>query len=158
MEVRFQQSPKETKGMTTEALRANFLAEKLMQDDQLRLLYSHYDRVIIGGAKPVMQTLSLNTHPELRADYFLDRRELGIINVGGSGIVEVEQEQFALDKLDCLYIGRGIKSVLFKSIDAANPAIFYLLSAPAHHSYPTQKLTREEAMPATVGAAATSNN
>ena len=88
MEVRFQNSPKETAGMSTQDLRDNFLLENLMVDDEVRLVYSHYDRVIVGGVKPITKTVLLEADAELRADYFLERRELGIINVGGDGIVE----------------------------------------------------------------------
>jgi len=157
MEVRFQNSPKETAAMNTQELRENFLIEKLMVADEIKLVYSHYDRVIVGGAMPIKQTLTLETHPELRADYFLERRELGVINVGGAGTVQGDKETFTLNKFDCVYFGKGVKSVTFKSGDENNPAIFYLLSSPAHQSYPTQKLSKEQAMPATVGDNATAN-
>lgn len=157
MEVRFQNSPKETAGMQTDALRENFLIQQLMVADQIKLVYSHYDRVIVGGARPVQSVLTLETHPELRADFFLERRELGVINVGGEGSVEVDGETFALRKLDCVYAGKGVKTVRFKSNDAANPAAFYLLSAPAHQSYPTRKLTKEEAQPSSLGELSTAN-
>jgi 4-deoxy-L-threo-5-hexosulose-uronate ketol-isomerase len=157
MEVRFQNSAKETAQMNTSELRSNFLIENLMADDKLSLVYSHYDRVIVGGAKPVSKTLSLETQDELKADYFLQRRELGIINVGGDGVIEANGESFSLRKLDAAYIGKGVKEVGFKSSDKNNPALFYLLSAPAHQSYPNKKLTKEEAMPVTVGDGSTAN-
>lgn len=157
MEVRFQNSPKETAGMNTEELRRNFLIEELMVDDAIKLVYSHYDRVIIGGVKPVAETLSLQTHPELRAEYFLVRRELGIINIGGDALVEAGDELFQIKRLDALYIGKGVKNVNFRSVDKARPALLYLLSAPAHMSYPTRKLTKEEASPTSMGETATAN-
>ncbi|RYG38709.1 MAG: 5-dehydro-4-deoxy-D-glucuronate isomerase [Chitinophagaceae bacterium] len=157
MEVRFQNSPKETAGMNTAELRENFLIERLMVDGQIKLVYSHYDRVIVGGAKPVDSVLTLETHAELRSDYFLERRELGIINVGGAGSVSADGESFDLSKLDCLYVGKGAKQVSFKSNDAANPAVFYLLSSPAHQTYPTRKLTKEEAQPSALGDQSTAN-
>ncbi|RYF82406.1 MAG: 5-dehydro-4-deoxy-D-glucuronate isomerase [Chitinophagaceae bacterium] len=157
MEVRFQNSPKETAQMNTDELRQTFLIEQLMVDDQIKLVYSHYDRVIVGGAKPTSSTLTLETHPELRADYFLERRELGIINVGGEGIVEVDGESFMLNKLDCVYAGKGVKTVRFKSSDGNKPAVFYLLSSPAHQSYPARKLTKEEAQPSSLGDQSTAN-
>lgn len=157
MEVRFQNSPKETAGMNTEELRRNFLIEELMVDDAIKLVYSHYDRVIIGGVKPVAETLSLQTHPELRAEYFLVRRELGIINIGGDALVEAGDESFQIKRLDALYIGKGVKNVNFRSVDKAHPALLYLLSAPAHMSYPTRKLTKEEASPTSMGETATAN-
>jgi 4-deoxy-L-threo-5-hexosulose-uronate ketol-isomerase len=143
--------------MDTEELRKNFLIEDLMVNDEIKLVYSHYDRVIIGGAKPVSKTLTLETHPELRADYFLERRELGIINIGGNGIVEADGQAYNLSKLDCVYVGKGVKQVTFKSEGSGSPAIFYLLSAPAHASYPSTKLTKEEATPSTIGDPSTSN-
>ncbi len=157
METRFQNSPQETKSMNTEELRKNFLIEDLMIYDEIKLVYSHYDRVIIGGAKPIDKVLTLETHPELRSDYFLERRELGIINVGGNGVVEADGETYNLSKLDCVYLGKGIKQVNFKSEETSNPAIFYLLSAPAHMTYPTKKLPKEEATPTTIGDSSTSN-
>ena len=157
MEVRFQNSTRETAGMNTQELRTNFLIENLMINDEIRLVYSHYDRVIVGGVKPISKTLSLETHPELRADYFLERRELGIINVGGDGAVETNENIYQLGKLDAVYIGKGVREVRFKSNNESNPAVFYLLSAPAHQNYPSKKLTKEAAMPVTIGDAATAN-
>lgn len=157
MQVRFQNSPKETAAMRTEELRENFLVEGLMKDDAITLIYSHHDRMIIGGAKPVGANLVLETHTELKADYFLERRELGVINVGGKGKVVVDNEIFSLDKLDCVYVGKGAKDVRFSSDDASNPALFYLLSAPAHQTYPTRKFTKEQAAPTTIGEQATAN-
>lgn len=157
MEIRFQNSPKETGRMNTQELRANFLAENMIVDDAIKLVYSHYDRVIIGGAKPVNQTLKLENHPELRAGYFLERREIGIINVGGAGQVEADGQVFDLEKLTCLYLGKGTKDVSFSSINPNQPAVFYLLSAPAHAKYPAQKMTKDEASPGKMGAVETAN-
>lgn len=157
MEIRFQNSPKETSRMNTEELRANFLAQNIIQDDLVKTVYSHYDRVIIGGAKPVNQTLKLENHPELRAEYFLERRELGIINVGGAGKVEADGAAFDLEKLSCLYLGKGTKEVSFSSINPNQPAVFYLLSSPAHQTYPAQKMTKDEASPGTLGSVETAN-
>lgn len=157
MEIRFQNSPQETKMMNTEELRKNFLIESMMTDDEIKLVYSHYDRVIVGGAKPVNDVLNLEADAELRADYFLERRELGIINVGGNGIVEADGELYTLSKLDCLYLGKGVRLVSFGSEIVSDPALFYLLSAPAHQTHPVRKLTKEEASPSTIGDAATAN-
>jgi 4-deoxy-L-threo-5-hexosulose-uronate ketol-isomerase len=157
MEVRFESSPRETRGMDTEELRKNFVIENLMVNDEIKLVYSHYDRVIIGGAKPVNKRLTLEADHELRADYFLERRELGIINIGGNGVVEADGEVINLSPLDCLYVGKGVRLVTFKSDDVHSPAIFYLLSAPAHMTYPTRKLEKEDATPSTIGDPATSN-
>ena len=157
MQIRFQNSPKEVKGMTTEELRENFLCEELMQDDVVNLIYSHHDRIITGGAKPVQQSISLIADDELKANYFLERRELGIINVGGAGIVEADGINYDLEKLSCLYLGKGTKNVSFKTVNKNDPAIFFLLSAPAHHSYPNKKMKKEEASPVELGAVETSN-
>jgi 4-deoxy-L-threo-5-hexosulose-uronate ketol-isomerase len=157
MEIRFQTSPAETKQMDTAQLRQNFLVQQLMKDDAVTLVYSHYDRVIIGGVKPLGKMLALPNHPELRADYFLERRELGVINVGGPGKVTADGKDFVLPKLSCLYVGKGTKEVLFSSVAKDNPAIFYILSSPAHHAYPAALMEKEKAAPAELGAAETSN-
>lgn len=157
MEIRFQNSPKETKGMTTEELRSNFLCENLMSDDDITYIYSHYDRMIIGGVKPLKQVVALKNHPELRSEFFLERREIGIINVGGSGEVTVDGTAYPINKLECLYAGKGTKEVSFKSVNESDPATFFLLSVPAHHQYPTTKYTKEQAAPVDLGSPATSN-
>lgn len=157
MEIRFQNSPKETAGMHTDELRQNFVCETLMQDDKINLVYSHYDRMIIGGAKPVASSLTLENHEELKADYFLQRREMGVINIGGAGKVTVAGQAYDLEKLDCLYLGKETKEVVFQSDESGNPALFYLLSVPAHHVYPTVKMSKSEAAPVNLGAVETSN-
>jgi len=157
MEIRFAHSPKEVRGMTTEELRGAFLTEPLMEADGVRLLYTHYDRVILGGVQPVERRLSLGTYPELKADFFLQRREIGIINVGGKGKVYAGDAEYELDKLDCLYIGRGVKRVEFSSFQPKHPAAFYLLSAPAHADFPVQQMKGQEALPTDVGSSETSN-
>ncbi|MDB5231819.1 MAG: 5-dehydro-4-deoxy-D-glucuronate isomerase [Chitinophagaceae bacterium] len=157
MEVRFQNSPHETRQMTTEQLRSNFLVQELMVDDKVNLVYSHYDRVIIGGAKPVQEALVLVADDELKANYFLERREIGIINVGGNGKVTADGTDYALSKLECLYAGKGVKEIIFTSDDPAAPAAFFLLSAPAHQTYPTTKYTKEQAAPVNLGEQLTSN-
>jgi 4-deoxy-L-threo-5-hexosulose-uronate ketol-isomerase len=157
MEIRFQSSPKEVKGMSTEELRSNFLVQQLMKDDTLNLVYSHYDRVIVGGVKPLTLKIALQNEAELRADYFLQRRELGIINVGGAGSVEADGVHYDLDKLDALYLGKGTQAVYFTSKSKDDPASFFLLSAPAHHGYPNRKMSKEEASTVALGETATAN-
>ncbi len=157
MEIRFQNSPGETKKMTTGELRENFLMGGLMKDDEVNLIYSHYDRMIVGGARPVSKTIELPNDEELRADYFLQRRESGIINVGGKGSITAGDTRYDLSKLDALYISRGTQKVLFKSIDKNNPAIFYLLSAPAHRDCETRLMKKEETSPVELGASETAN-
>ncbi|MGI4752087.1 MAG: 5-dehydro-4-deoxy-D-glucuronate isomerase [Janthinobacterium lividum] len=157
MEIRFQNSPKETSQMNTQELRTNFLVQNILVDDEVKLVYSHYDRMIIGGAKPATKPVRLENHPELRAEYFLERREIGIINVGGAGQVEADGVTFDLEKLTCVYLGKATKDVTFKSSSPANPAVFYLLSAPAHYAYPSARMTKDEASPGTMGAVETAN-
>jgi 4-deoxy-L-threo-5-hexosulose-uronate ketol-isomerase len=157
MEIRFQSSPKEVKGMTTAELRENFLVQNVMKLDALSLVYSHYDRAIVGGVKPVTKKIPLHNEPELRAEYFLERRELCIINVGITGIVEADGVTYELNKLDALYLGKGTKDVQFSSKDGSAPADFFLLSTPAHHAYPNRKMTKEEASPVNLGETATAN-
>ena len=123
--------------MNTDELRETFLLEDLFQPGKIECAYVDLDRTVIGAAVPTSSPLKLETEPELRANYFLERRELGVLNVGGAGIITVDGKTFDLDKLDCLYAGRGSKEVSFASKDAANPAYFYLLSYPAHAEYPT---------------------
>jgi len=157
MEIRFQHSPKETSQMDTQQLRTNFLVEGLMQPGVMKLVYSHYDRMIIGGAVPGSTALNLPNETELKANYFLERRELGIINVGGKGTVTADGTGYELDKLECVYLGKGTKNVSFSSANEKEPAYFYLLSVPAHHSYPNTKMTRQQAAPVQLGEAVTSN-
>lgn len=157
MEIRYEHSPQETKGMTTEQLRESFLVEDLMKTDKLTLVYSFYDRLIVGGVKPVAKTVLLKNEEELKAEFFLQRREMGIINVGGKGTIAVDGKKFTLDKLDCLYIGRGSRKVSFSSNGKKDPAVFYILSAPAHQDYPTTRYTKEQAAPVTLGDITTSN-
>jgi 4-deoxy-L-threo-5-hexosulose-uronate ketol-isomerase len=121
------------------------------------LLYTHYDRVIIGGVMPVQKTITLPTQDALKADYFLQRREIGIINIGGDGEVIVNGKAYPLGRLDCLYVGKGNEKVQFKSIKRKEPAKFYLLSAPAHKEYRVQLMKKEKASPVELGAAATAN-
>ncbi len=157
MEIRFQNSPKETMGMNTTQLRENFLLQNLMQEDKLQLVYSHYDRMIIGGVKPVNKTIQLSNHPELKAGYFLERREIGIINVGGDAVVIADGKEFAINKLDCVYLGKGTKEVKFKSKSRKEPALLYMLSAPAHHKYANRLMKKEKASPVNMGDISTSN-
>jgi 4-deoxy-L-threo-5-hexosulose-uronate ketol-isomerase len=143
--------------MDTGELRSAFLVRDLMQTGKLTLVYTHYDRMIVGGAVPVAEALMLPEEEELKSAFFLERREMGIINVGGKGTVRAAGIAYDLDKLECLYLGRGVKDVSFTSADKSDPARFYLLSAPAHQQYPSTKMTREDAAPLQLGEAATSN-
>ena len=123
--------------MTSAELRETFLLEALFTPGQIDLAYVDVDRTVIGSAVPTAAPLALETQPELRAEFFLERRELGVFNVGGPGTVTVDGTAFDVARMDCLYVGRGARAVTFASADAANPANFYLLSYLAHTSYPT---------------------
>jgi 4-deoxy-L-threo-5-hexosulose-uronate ketol-isomerase len=144
--------------MNTRQLREHFLAQDLMQAGSVNLLYTHYDRAIIGGAVPTGEApLSLPNPGELKADFFLQRREIGIINVGGNGKVTADGNVFALEKFECAYLGMGTQAVSFTSDDAGHPAAFFLMSVPAHHTYPNRMMTKAEAAPVALGDIATSN-
>jgi len=126
--------------MTTAELRETFLLEGMFREGALDLVYVDLDRTVIGSVVPMAAPIHLETQPELRAEYFCERRELGVLNVGGAGSVIVDGVTFAMGKLDCLYIGRGSKAVSFASDDAETPAAFYLLSYPAHAEFPTKMI------------------
>lgn len=158
MQVRYAVGPNETRQFNTTELRDNFLIDTLFSPDSLQLCYSHYDRVIVGGAMPVSGPVELPTYPELRSDFFLERRELGVINVGGAGSVTVDGQSYELNKLDGLYVGRSSRSVSFASQSGDNPARFYLLSSPAHKDYPTQKAAQSEVFSAPMGSAEAAND
>jgi 4-deoxy-L-threo-5-hexosulose-uronate ketol-isomerase len=127
--------------MTTAELRETFLLDGAFVPGAITLAYVDLDRAVLGGVVPTTSALTLETYPELRSEYFLERRELGVLNVGGPGTVTVDGTAFPLGKLDCLYAGRGCKQVTFESDDPAIPAAFYLLSYPAHAVHPTKMVT-----------------
>jgi 4-deoxy-L-threo-5-hexosulose-uronate ketol-isomerase len=157
-ESRFAVSPKEAKQMDTETLRENFLIETIFSAEQVKLTLSHYDRYIIGGAMPINQKIALPNPTDLKAGYFLERREIGIINVGGKGIITADGERFEIDFKEALYLGKDIKEVFFESVDANSPAKFYLNSAPAHHKYPSKKITKSDAEIVELGSMETANH
>jgi 4-deoxy-L-threo-5-hexosulose-uronate ketol-isomerase len=158
LERRMAVSPNEVKQMDTSLLRSNFLIENLFESDAINLTLSYYDRFIAGGVMPVKSAVELSNPDYLKANYFLERRELGIINVGGAGKVLVDGVSFDLAFKEALYIGRGSKDVSFSSTNPDNPAKFYINSAPAHHSYPPKKVTKEEAEVVVLGAVETANH
>lgn len=133
--------PEDFKNYDTSRLRSHFMMPTVMEQDKINLTYSMYDRLIFGGVVPVEKTMALETIDPLKADYFLERRELGVINIGGPGIVTVDGKAYELNFKDALYVGRGNKEVTFASRDAANPAKFYINSTPAHKAYKTQLVT-----------------
>ena len=158
MKNRYASSPNEVKKMDTASLREHFLIENLFEDNQVNFTLSHFDRYIVGGVKPVGQKVALPNPENLKAAYFLERREIGIINVGGKGIITADGVSFELDYKEALYLGKGTSEVLFESSDKNNPAKFYLNSAPAHHGYPSKKITRAQAEIVELGSMETANH
>ena len=156
-ETRYASSPQAVKQYDTAQLRSEFLIDNLMELGKINLTYSHYDRYIAGSAVPV-QPLTLEAIDPLKSSFFLERRELGIINVGGNGTVTADGVVYELGFKDALYIGSGIKEVVFKSDDPNNPAKFYLNSAPAHNNYPNKKVGLAEANKLQLGAIETANH
>ena len=156
-ESRYASSPKAVKQYDTEQLRNEFLIDDLMEPGKINLTYSHYDRYIAGSAVP-LEPLILETIDPLKADYFLERREIGIINVGGDGMVSVDGVNYQMSLKDALYIGSGNKEVIFKSNDASNPAKYYLNAAPAHKSYPTKLVSKADANKIELGSLETAND
>lgn len=139
------------KQLDTEGLREQFLIEGMFEQGQINLTYSHIDRIIVGGAVPTTEALTLEGGKELGVDFFLERRELGAINIGEPGLVTVDGETFEIGHREAIYVGKGSKEVLFTSVSEEKPARFYVNSAPAHMTYPTRKITREDASPETLG-------
>jgi len=143
--------------MTTEELRSTFLLDDTFRPGAVTLAYVDLDRAIAGGAVPTSATLQLETSPELRAEFFCERRELGVLNVGGSGSVSVDGKNFDLEKLDCLYVGRGSRDISFTSKNANDPAAFYLLSYLAHADFPTAAVKFSDLKPVELGSVDTCN-
>lgn len=154
---RYATHPDDVKHYDTDTLRRHFLVDNLMQPDVLVLNYTHYERLIVGSAVPVKGAVVLETVDALKAEYFLERRELGVINTGGTGVVEVDGVPYTLNFREALYVGKGARDVRFVSNDAANPAKFYLNSTPAHHPYPTRHITMADCNVLNMGALETSN-
>lgn len=158
MEVRFASSPREMKTMDTQALRREYLIGDLFKPDEIKLVYSHIDRIIVGSAVPQKAPLALSAGDELRASYFLERRELGVINIGGPGKIRVDGEEYALRNRDAMYIGRESHDVVFLSDDPKNPSLYYLNSAPAHKSCPTMLIKPENCANVELGSLEESNH
>jgi 4-deoxy-L-threo-5-hexosulose-uronate ketol-isomerase len=149
--------PEDFKDYRTNTIRERFLINDLVKAGELNCVYTHYDRMIVGAVNPADTQLILPSYPNLRAEYFLERRELGIINVAGDGEVIVDGKSYEVNKLDCLYIGKGTKQVAFKSKNSNIPAVFYLLSAPAHKTYPVALMTHAQAAKVNAGHQSTAN-
>ncbi|MDL2318378.1 5-dehydro-4-deoxy-D-glucuronate isomerase [Eubacteriales bacterium OttesenSCG-928-A19] len=153
LDVRYASHPNDAKHYTTQQLRDEHLIETLFEADEALLTYSHYDRIIAGGVMPVSDKVALTGGKELASEYFLERRELGAINVGGAGRVHVDGEVYEMGPRDGLYVGMGAKEIFFESVDAKNPAKFYINSATAHKTYPNRKISISEANPRPLGTA-----
>lgn len=152
MKVIHTPSPYETSQLDTASLRESFLLDELFTKGDLTLVYTELDRAIVGSAVPTTEALTLDAGDELRADYFCERRELGVLNFGASGTVTVDGTEHQLEKCDCLYIGRGSKEISFVSADGSTPAEFYLISYPAHAQHPTTKATPADATRVELGS------
>ncbi len=156
-EVRYAASPREVKCMDTQQLRDEFLVQSIFEIDKLNFVYSHYDRYIVAGVVPVKKSISLETIDPLKADYFLERRELGVINIGGSGSILVDGTTYNLEHKEALYVGQGNKEVVFSSNSEDQPAKFYINSTPSHKSYPIKKIGIEDVEVVELGAPETVN-
>lgn len=159
MDIRQSIHSDHAKTLDTAGLRREFLIEKIFEADTCTLTYSHIDRIIVGGVMPLQQAVTLGEEVgrQLGVSYFLERRELGVINVGGPGLIEVDGKIWEIGNQEALYVGQGAQSIIFRSSSASHPAKFYYNSAPAHTRYPDKKITLDDAVKTTLGDAATSN-
>ena len=159
MDVRQSIHSAHAKTLDTQGLRDEFLVEKVFVADQYTMVYSHIDRIIVGGIMPVAKTVSVGGEvgKQLGVSYFLERRELGVINIGGPGTITVDGQCFEIGHRDALYVGKGAQEVVFASVESSKPAKFYYNCAPAHMTYPTKKVTPADVSPVTLGDNLTSN-
>ncbi|MFJ1230048.1 5-dehydro-4-deoxy-D-glucuronate isomerase [Yersinia proxima] len=159
MQVRQSIHSDHAKQLDTAGLRREFLIENIFVADEYTMTYSHIDRIIVGGILPVEKTVSIGDEvgKQLGVSYFLERRELGVINIGGPGLISVDGQVYEIGNEEALYVGKGAKEVTFNSLESSKPAKFYYNSAPAHTTYPNKKITLAEAAPQTLGDDATSN-
>ncbi|MBR6523384.1 MAG: 5-dehydro-4-deoxy-D-glucuronate isomerase [Clostridia bacterium] len=157
MEIRNAANAKDVKHYTTERLREEFHIGSLFTKDNTRMVYSHIDRIITAGIMPVHQVMTLEGGKELASEYFLERREMGCINIGGKGIITVDGTEYVMEPRDGIYIGRGNKEITFKSLDIESPAKFYISSCPAHKEYPTVKIDISKAKKVPCGSTEDAN-
>jgi 4-deoxy-L-threo-5-hexosulose-uronate ketol-isomerase len=158
IDLRYASHPDDAKHYDTDRLRKEFLIENIFIKDEISLVYSMYDRYIVGGAMPVNMELTLESADELKSEYFLARREIGIINIGGEALVKTGDQNFQLKFKEALYLGQGTKNVAFKSADPKNPAKLYINSAPAHHAYKSKKVSLADAEKSVLGNPESSNH
>lgn len=156
-EIRYATHPEDARHYDTTRIRKEFLIETVFADDEVNMVYSMYDRMVVGGAMPVAEALTLEAIDPLKAEYFTTRREIGVYNVGGKGSVRVGEEVFELDFKEALYIGKGDRDVIFSSVDPQQPARFYFNSTTAHTVYPCRKVTKQDAVVAHMGSLDMSN-
>lgn len=156
-EERFAYHPDDFRHYDTSKIRMEFLVEKIMDPGNIRLVYSHIDRYIVGGAVPLAEKMSLEAIPQLKAEYFCQRREMGVINVGGNGSIWIDGKEYRLKYREAIYIGKGSRDVVFESEDPEQPAKFYINSAPAHREFPVKHVTLENARVLNLGSLETSN-
>lgn len=160
MHTNYNSNPLDAKTYDTDRLRAEFLTEDLFKNDEITLVYSHIDRVVAMGVSPVKRTLKLNDFVDTKAfgvEFFLQRRELGVVNLGGAAMVKTAAQEYTLNYLDALYLGLGEQDVEFTSLNAAEPAALYCLSAPAHHTYSSRTILREQARHVELGSSENAN-
>lgn len=157
-ELRYASHPEDAKHYDTSRLRKEHLIETIFAPDEVNMVYTMYDRLVVGGAMPVAEQVQLESIDPLKSDYFLSRRELGIYNVGGAGKVKVDNEVFEIAYKEALYLGAGNRNVTFISNDASQPAKFYFNSAPAHRNYPDRKVTKADAIVVELGSLETANH
>lgn len=156
-QIRYAAHPEDAKHYDTSRLRRDFLIERLFAADEVNMVYSMYDRMVVGGAMPVGESLKLEAIDPLKSPFFTTRREIGIFNVGGDGVVRVGEETFDLSYKDALYIGSGDREVFFESKDGSKPALFYFNSTTAHTSFPCRKVTKSDADSVHMGSLEMSN-
>ena len=157
METRYTHSPEDLLHYSTEHLRKEFLVDNVFEAGNISLTYTHNDRMIFGGVTPTEKELEITLDKELGVDYFLERRELGVINIGGPGFIEIDGQKEEMKKQDGYYIGKETRHVVFSSQDAENPAKFYISSVPAHHKYPNVKISIDQVKPMETGEGLTLN-
>ncbi len=157
MEIRHSINPEDAKKYDTDKLRKEFLIQTLFIPGQMKLVYSNFDRIIVGGIVPLQEPVRLETDINMGADFFLERREAGIVNIGGLGKILIDNKEHTLGAKDCLYIGMGARNVAFSSEDKSNPAKFYMNCAPAHKNFPTEKIGIKNSEPIHLGSLSESN-
>ncbi|MGB8191795.1 MAG: 5-dehydro-4-deoxy-D-glucuronate isomerase [Chitinophagaceae bacterium] len=149
--------PDDFRNYDTSLVRKRFLMEDIEQSDAASFVYTHYDRMVTGVINPISKAIALENYDNLKSNYFLERREMGIINVGGEGVITADEKEFVLQKLDCLYLGKGVQNVSFSSTNTEQPAVFFIMSAPAHAGYPSVLMSNAAAARVDLGEQQTAN-